>query len=102
MQRIRQLEKEEKLESLSGRSREQKCIGCGSSAVPGVPGPAKGTHGCMATEDRMEFLSLRAKGYPLTCRSEMSKVRSDDCKDGGCWRPGGRPDGRRQMRTIPA
>jgi hypothetical protein len=73
MQRIRQREEEERLEGSSGMSQKEKGIGCGSSAVPGLPRPAQGTHGCTATEDRTEFLSLRAKGYPLTWRPEMSR-----------------------------
>jgi hypothetical protein len=62
---------------------KEKVIGCGSSAGPGLPWPAEGTVGCTATGDRMEFLSLRGKGYPLTWRREMSEVRSDNCKDRG-------------------
>jgi hypothetical protein len=48
--------------------------------VPGLMGPAEGTHGCTATEGKAESLSLGAKGYPLMWRSEMSEVRSDDCE----------------------
>jgi hypothetical protein len=83
MQRIRQREEEAKLKGSSGMSWKEEGIGCGSSAVQGLPRPAEGTHGCMATEDRTEFLSLRAKGYPLTWRLEMSEVRSGDCEGRG-------------------
>jgi hypothetical protein len=83
LQWIRQQEEEERLEGSSGMSWKEKVIGCGSSAGPGLPLPAEGTAGCTATGDRMEFLSLRAKGYPLTWRREMSEARSDDCKDKG-------------------
>ncbi len=65
MQRVRQQEEEKKLEGSSGMSWKEKGIGCGSSAVPGLTGLAKSTHGCTATEDRTESLSLGAKGYPL-------------------------------------
>jgi hypothetical protein len=56
-QRIRQLEmvemleKKKNLEGSSGMSMEEEGIGCSSSAVPGSPRLAKGTHSCTAPED---------------------------------------------------
>ncbi len=61
-------------------SRKEEGIECGSSAVPGLTGPAEGTHGCTATEGKAESLLLAAKGHPPMWRSEMSEVRSDDCE----------------------
>jgi hypothetical protein len=80
MQRIRQQEEEKKLEGSSGMSRKEEGIECGSSAGPGLMGPAEGIHGCTATEGKAESLLLRAKGHPPMWRSEMSEVRSDDCE----------------------
>jgi len=80
MQRVRQQEEEKKLEGSSGMSRKEEDIECGSSAVPGLTGPAEGTHGCTATEGKAESLLLAAKGHPPMWRSEMSEVRSDDCE----------------------
>ncbi len=48
--------------------------------MPGLTGPAEGTHGCTATEGKAESLLLGAKGYSPMWRSEMSEVRSDDCE----------------------
>ncbi len=62
---------------------EEEGIGCSFAAVPGLPRLAKGTRGYTAPEDRMGFLSLRAKLYPLPWRSKMSVVRSSKCKDRG-------------------
>jgi hypothetical protein len=57
-------------------------MGCSSSAVPESLRPAKGVCGYTAPADRMRSLSLSAKGYPLTWRSDMSVVRSSKFKDG--------------------
>jgi hypothetical protein len=44
MQRVRQQEEEKKLEGSSGMSWKEEGIECGSSAVPGLTGPAEDTH----------------------------------------------------------
>ena len=81
MQRtFRQQEEEKKLKGSSGMSWKEEGIECGSSAVPGLTGPAEGTHGCTATEGKAESLLLAAKGHPPMWGSEMSEVRSDDCE----------------------
>ncbi len=84
MQRVRQQEEEKKLEGSSGMSWKEEDIECGSSAVPGLTGPAEGTHGCTATEGKAESLLLGAKGYPPRWGSEMSEqVFSADLPRGG-------------------
>ncbi len=60
MQRVRQQEEEKKLEGSSGMSWKEEGIECGSSAMPGLTGPAEGTHGCTATEGKAESLLLGA------------------------------------------